>query len=221
MVKLCAIYARVSTAGQSCEAQEIELREVASRAGWQVVEVYRDHGISGAKGRRDRPALDRLMKDATKRRFDLVVVTAVDRLGRSLPDLLNILGDLHAANIDLFVRREGLDTTSPSGRAAFGLMGLFAELERNLIRERVLAGLARARAQGRTLGRPRLPKAKTDAVLEALAEGGLSLRAIASRCRVGLSSVARIKCEWEAEQPTIPATTAPLEFSNSSARPTG
>ena len=127
MVKTCAIYTRVSTIDQNCENQERELREVAVRSGWQVVEVYSDHGISGAKGRRDRPALDRLLRDAVRRRFDILVVTAVDRLGRSLSDLLAILGDLHAAGIDLFVRREGLDTTSPTGRAAFSLMGIFAE----------------------------------------------------------------------------------------------
>jgi DNA invertase Pin-like site-specific DNA recombinase len=193
MVKSCAIYTRVSTASQSCEAQELELREVACRADWKVVEVYVDHGISGAKGRRDRPALDRLLKDAARRRFDLVAVTAVDRLGRSLPDLLGILGDLHAAGIDLFVRREGLDTTSPSGRAAFGLMGLFAELERNLIRERVLAGLARARAKGQKLGRPRLPEEKARAIREAIREGDSSLREIAAQCRVGLGTVQRIR----------------------------
>lgn len=198
MTKACAIYCRVSTMSQSCQVQELELREVAARAGWTVVEVYTDRGVSGAKGRRDRPALDRLLRDAARRRFDLVAVTAVDRLGRSLPDLLGILGDLHAAGIDLFVRREGLDTTSPTGRAAFGLMGLFAELERNLIRERVLAGLARARAQGRRLGRPRLPEEKSRAVREALAAGDGSLREIAARCRVGLGTVQRMKASLHA-----------------------
>ena len=198
MVKSCAIYTRVSTTGQNCEAQEQELREVAARAGWTVVEVYTDHGISGAKGRRDRPALDRLLKDAARRRFDLIAVTAVDRLGRSLPDLLGILGDLHAAGIDLFVRREGLDTTSPSGRAMFGLMGIFAEFERNLIRERVLTGLARARAQGRILGRPRMPEAKRLAIRSALESGGLSLRQIAAQHRVGLGSVQRMKASLTA-----------------------
>src|SRR5262245_2295686 len=138
MVKSCAVYCRVSTMGQSCGVQEQELREVAQRAGWAVAEVYSAPGISGAKSRRDRHALDRMLKDAPRRRFDLVAVTAIDRLGRCLPDLLAILGDLHDAGIDLFVRREGLDTTTATGRAAFGLMGLFAELERNLIRERVL-----------------------------------------------------------------------------------
>lgn len=193
MTKTCAIYTRVSTDTQNCENQERELREIAARSGWQVVEVYSDHAVSGSKGRKDRPALDRLLKDATRRRFDLVAVTAVDRLGRSLPDLLGILGDLHAAGIDMYVRREGLDTTSPTGRAAFGLMGLFAEFERNLIRERLLAGLARARAAGRRLGRPRLPEEKARAVREALAAGNASVREIAVRCRVGIGTVQRMR----------------------------
>jgi DNA invertase Pin-like site-specific DNA recombinase len=193
LTKTCAIYTRVSTDTQNCENQERELREIAARSGWQVVEVYSDHAVSGSKGRKDRPALDRLLKDATRRRFDLVAVTAVDRLGRSLPDLLGILGDLHAAGIDMYVRREGLDTTSPTGRAAFGLMGLFAEFERNLIRERLLAGLARARAAGRRLGRPRLPEEKARAVREALAAGNASVREIAVRCRVGIGTVQRMR----------------------------
>src|SRR5437762_2215079 len=136
MIRTIAIYTRVSTISQSCSNQLAELREIAARAGWEIIAEYADEGISGAKGRKHRPGLDRLLRDAARRRFDLVAVTAIDRLGRSLPDLLDILGDLHAANIDLFVRREGLDTTSPSGRAMFGLMGIFAEFERNLIRER-------------------------------------------------------------------------------------
>lgn len=192
MIRTAALYVRVSTESQSTAAQEQELREIAARSGWNIVEVYADHAISGAKGRKDRPALDRLLRHATRRRFDIIAVTAVDRLGRSLPDLLEILGDLHAAGIDLFVRREGLDTTSPSGRAMFGLMGIFAEFERNLIRERVLAGLARARARGRRLGRPRMPEAKRQAIRSALEAGGMSLRQIAAQHRVGLGTVQRL-----------------------------
>src|SRR5216683_5496243 len=102
-----ALYCRVSTMSQTCENQKQELLEVAARSGWEIVEVYADHAISGSKGRRDRPALDRLLKDVVGRKCDLVAVTGIDRLGRSLPDLLAILGDLHAAHVDLYVRREG------------------------------------------------------------------------------------------------------------------
>jgi DNA invertase Pin-like site-specific DNA recombinase len=169
---------------QTYENQEQELRAVAERAGWQVVGVYSDHAISGSKGRKDRPALDRLLKDAIRQKFDLVVVTGIDRLGRSLPDLLAILGELHTAQVDLHVRRECLDTSSPSGRAMFSLMGIFAEFERNLIRERVLVGLARARAEGRVLGRLPLPEAKTRAIRASLLAGGQSLRRLLPRTSV-------------------------------------
>ena len=120
-------------------------------------------------------------------------MTGIDRLGRSLPDLLGILGDLHAAHVDLYVRREGWDTSSASGRAMFGVMGIFAEFERNLIRERVLAGLARARAEGRVLGRPRIAEEKTRAIRASLAAGHESLRQIAVQHRVGLGTVQRLK----------------------------
>jgi DNA invertase Pin-like site-specific DNA recombinase len=193
--KRAALYCRVSTDGQTTQPQEAELREIAERARWQITQVYIDQGISGARGRKDRPALDRMLRDCARRRFDLVAVTAVDRLGRSLGDLLSILGDIHAAGADLFIRREGFDTTSPSGRMSFSLMGLFAEFERNLIRERVLTGLARARARGQRLGRPRMPEAKRAQVRAALEAGGQSLRQIATQYRVGLGSVQRLQQE--------------------------
>ena len=198
MTKRVAIYCRVSTESQSPQNQEIELREVADRSGWEVVGVYTDHGLSGAKSRKDRPALDRLMKDAVRRRFDIVAVAAIDRLGRSLTDLLGLLADFHSAGIDLYVRREGLDTTSPTGRAAFSMIGIFCEFERSLLRQRVLAGLARARAEGKVLGRPRMPDQKTRAVREALLAGDQSLRRIAAQTGASLSSVQRVKASLAA-----------------------
>jgi DNA invertase Pin-like site-specific DNA recombinase len=205
MTKRAAIYCRVSTEAQCPQNQETELREVATRAGWQVFAVYTDHGVSGSKGRKDRPALNRMLRDAARRKFDLIAVSTVDRLGRSLADLLQILGDVHAARIDIFIRREALDTTSPTGKAAFSLMGIFAEFERNLIRQRVLAGLARARAEGRVLGRLRMAEEKTRAIRAALAAGGASLRQIAAQYRVGLGSVQRVK----ASMPSLRTTYRP------------
>ena len=141
-----AIYSRVSTDAQTTENQERELREIAQRSGWEVVETYRDHGISGAKGRDHRPALDALCKDATRRRFDVILVWSVDRLGRSLKDLVHFLEEIHGAHVDLFLHQQGIDTTTPAGKAMFQMMGVFAEFERAMIQERVKAGLARAKA---------------------------------------------------------------------------
>ena len=138
--KRVAIYARVSTAnGQTTKNQERELQDVAKRHDWQVVEVYRDKGISGAKGRDQRPGLDKLLAAVARKEVDMVAAWSVDRLGRSLTDLLGVLQELHAKGVDLYLHQQGLDTSTPSGRAMF--------------RERVLAGLARAKAEGTRLGR--------------------------------------------------------------------
>ena len=140
-----ALYVRVSTDGQTTKNQRIELQGIAERSGWHVVKVYEDNGISGAKGREKRPAFDQLHSDAARREFDLVAAWSVDRLGRSLQDLLALLGELHALGIDLYLHQQGVDTTTPAGKAMFQMMGVFAEFERAIIRERVKAGLARAK----------------------------------------------------------------------------
>ena len=142
--------------------QERELREIASRMGCEIVKVYRDHGISGAKGRDKRPAFDKLCRDAARREFDMVMAWSVDRLGRSLQDLVGFLSELHALKIDLFLRQQGLDTTTPAGKAMFQMMGVFAEFERAIIQERVRAGLARARSEGKRLGRPPIAPGETN-----------------------------------------------------------
>src|SRR5690554_6097031 len=156
VTKRAAIYLRVSTDGQTTENQRLELARVAAQAGWEVVEVYEDAGISGAKGREQRPAFDRLCKDAARRRFDVVMAWSVDRLGRSLQDLVTFLSELHGMGVDLFLHQQGIDTTTPAGKAMFQMLGVFAEFERAMIQERVKAGLARAKAQGKVLGRPRI-----------------------------------------------------------------
>src|SRR5436190_21640285 len=124
--------------------------------GCDIVRVYKDHGISGAKGRDKRPAFDALLRDAAKRQFDMVMAWSVDRLGRSLQDLVAFLSELHALRIDLFLYQQGLDTRTPAGRAMYQMMGVFAEFERAMIQERVRAGLARAKNEGKRLGRPRI-----------------------------------------------------------------
>ena len=155
-MRRAALYLRVSTFEQTTENQELELRQVVGRIDCEIVKVYKDHGISGAKGRDKRPGFDALCRDAAKRQFELVMAWSVDRLGRSLQDLIGFLSELNSLNIDLFLHQQGLDTTTPSGKAMFGMLGVFAEFERAMIRERVRAGLARARANGKTLGRPRV-----------------------------------------------------------------
>src|SRR5258708_13865291 len=149
-----ALYLRVSTDGQTTANQEQELRAVAERKGCEIVRVCRDHGISGAKGRDKRPQFAEMHRDTARREFDVIMAWSVDRLGRSLQDLITFLGEIHAAGVDLYLHQQGLDTSTPSGRAMFQMLGVFAEFERALIRERVMAGLARARKQGTESGRP-------------------------------------------------------------------
>jgi DNA invertase Pin-like site-specific DNA recombinase len=153
--KRVALYLRVSTDGQTTDNQQQALADIATRAGWSIVDVYNDNGVSGAKGRDKRPELDRLLKDAARRRFDVVAAWSVDRLGRSLQDLVAFLNEIHAVGVDLYLHQQGVDTTTPAGRALFQMLGVFAEFERALILERVMAGLERARAQGKQLGRRR------------------------------------------------------------------
>ena len=187
-----AIYARVSTSnGQTPENQLLELRRVAEKSGWLVVAEVVDEGVSGAKGRDQRPQFDAMCMAATRREIDVVMAWSVDRLGRSLQHLVGLLDDLHAAKVDLYLHQQGVDTTTPGGKALFQMLGVFAEFERALIRERVLSGLERARAQGKILGRPRIPGAKIDAVRAARAEGK-SIRAIAKAVGVGVGTVQRV-----------------------------
>jgi DNA invertase Pin-like site-specific DNA recombinase len=189
-----ALYVRVSTDHQSSRNQELELGQVAERMGWQIVHVYKDHGISGAKGRDQRPGFDALCRDATQRRFDLVAAWSVDRLGRSLQDLVGFLSELHALGIDLFLHQQGLDTTTPAGKAMFQMMGVFAEFERAMIRERVRAGLDRARKDGKHLGRPRI-NAKIEAAIRRLLLKGKGKRSIAAEVGCGTGTVPRIAAE--------------------------
>jgi DNA invertase Pin-like site-specific DNA recombinase len=148
-MRRAAVYLRVSTQDQTTANQERELREVASRMGCEIVHVYRDHGVSGAKGRDKRPQFDRLCRDATKRQFDVIMAWSVDRLGRSLQDLVAFLTEIHALQVDLYLHQQGIDTTTPAGKAMFQMMGVFAEFERAMIQERVRAGLARAKDEGK------------------------------------------------------------------------
>src|SRR5258707_11175808 len=126
-MKRAVLYLRVSTLEQTTANQERELREVASRMGCEITKVYKDHGISGAKGRNGRPAFDALCRAAARREFDMVMAWSVDRLGRSLQGLVEFLSEIHSLHIELYLHQQGLDTRSPSGKTMFGMMGVFAE----------------------------------------------------------------------------------------------
>jgi len=192
--KRVALYLRVSTSEQTTRNQQRELREVAERHGWDVVTVFEDAGISGAKGRDKRPGFDALMKAVARREIDMVAAWSVDRLGRSLTDLLAFLTDLHAKGVDLFLHQQGLDTSTPSGRAMFQMLGVFAEFERAMIHERIMAGLARVRAEGKQLGRPPVEQAKARKVKAALdlRAKGMGVRRIAREVGLGVGTVLRL-----------------------------
>lgn len=190
--KRAALYVRVSTDHQTVENQIMTLTEIAERRGWTIVEKYQDHGISGAKGRDQRPALDAMLKDACRGKFDVVMAVAIDRLGRSLIDLLNTVQELEACHCDLFVDRQSLDTTTPMGKLMFHVCGAFAEFERSMIRTRIKAGIKRARADGVKFGRPKLDPKLEEKIRRDLERGDIGQLKIAARHGVGAGTVHRI-----------------------------
>lgn len=188
--KRAAFYVRVSTSdGQTTENQLRHLHEVAQRSGWTVVAIFNDEGISGTKGRDRRPGLDALMKGVARREFDIVAAWSVDRLGRSLPDLVTLLGDLQARGVDIFLHQQALDTSTPSGKMLFQMLGVFAEFERSMIVARVRAGLQRTTKR---LGRPPMPEDKVEGIKAMLAQG-LGVRETARRTGAGTATVQRLK----------------------------
>jgi DNA invertase Pin-like site-specific DNA recombinase len=191
MARSVALYLRVSSKGQSVENQRLELQAVAKRSGWHVVAEYQDAGISGARGRDKRPGFDRLLKAATRREFDLIAAWSVDRLGRSLQDLVGTLSELHSLGVDLYLHQQAINTLTPAGKALFQMMGVFAEFEREIIRERVRAGLARAKASGTKLGR-RPVGAAVEERIRKLRSKGLGMLRIGRELEVGTSVVQRV-----------------------------
>jgi DNA invertase Pin-like site-specific DNA recombinase len=195
MTKRVAFYLRVSTDSQTTDNQRRELEAVAERMGWTVTGIYEDAGISGAKGRDKRPQFDALCKAATRRQFDMVMAWSVDRLGRSLQDLVGFMNDLQASGVDLYLHQQALDTSTPSGRAMFQMCGVFAEFERGMIRERVNAGLARAKQtgtrSGKAIGRPKTGADVEDRIRTLRAEGKGMLK-IAKEVGCGVSVVQRV-----------------------------
>ena len=200
MERRVALYARVSTdKNQTTENQLLALHEVASRSGWTVVATSIDEGISGAKGREKRPGYDALLKAISRREVDMVAAWSVDRLGRSLQDLVSFLSELKSCKTDLFLHQQALDTSSPSGRLLFSLIAVFAEFERSMIVARVKSGLDRVRANGTRLGRPPLPKDRVEKIKACLA-AGKGVRETARVTGAGTASVHRIKATMMAQQ---------------------
>src|SRR5918993_3011469 len=169
MTRRAAFYVRVSPSdGQTTENQLKALHEVAHRLGWTVTAIFSDDGISGSKGRDRRPGLDALMKGVARKEFEIVAAWSVDRLGRSLPDLVMLLNELQARGVDLFLHQQALDTSTPSGRMLFQMLGVFAEFERAMIVARVKAGLQRTTKR---LGRPPMDQKKVEAIRSMLLRG--------------------------------------------------
>ncbi len=197
-----ALYARVSTdRTQTVENQLRELQEVAQRQGWIVTAVFTDEGISGAKGRDKRPGYNALLKGIARKDFEMVAAWSVDRLGRSLPDLVAFLNDAHAKSVDLYLHQQGLDTSTPSGRMLFQMLGVFAEFERAMIRERIMSGLRRTTKKS---GRKPMPEDRVEAIRRSLRDG-VGIRATARAHRASTTTVTRIAREIAAPQEPLAA----------------
>jgi DNA invertase Pin-like site-specific DNA recombinase len=190
-LKRAVIYGRVSTKNQDAQNQTRELRKVARRHGWKITHEYIDHGISGAKGRDQRPEFNEMMKASVRKEFDVIMAWSVDRLGRSLQHLVGFLDEIHAKGVHLYFHQQGVDTTTPAGKALFQMSGVFAEFERTMIQERVRAGLERAKAQGKVLGRPKVQKAVERKILKARKQGKGILK-IANEVGCGTGTVQRV-----------------------------
>lgn len=188
----CAIYSRVSTDEQTTENQLMVLREIAERKGMTVVAEFNDEGISGAKGRDKRTGFDNIIKGAIKKDYDTILVWSVDRLGRSLQDLVSFLNEIHSVGCDLYIHQSGLDTSTPTGKMMFQMCGVFAEFERGMIRERVLAGQKRAKSQGKHIGRPTNLNDGLVHSIKYMKEQGVGIRKIAKDLSVGVGTVYRV-----------------------------
>jgi len=186
------IYSRVSTAKQTTENQVLELREVCKRNNWAIVAELTDDGISGSKGKADRPGFAMLHKMVARRQADIVVVWSIDRLGRSLTDLVSFMSELEAKRVDFYSHLQAIDSRTAAGKLSFAIFSAISEFERTLIRERVMAGLARAKAQGKVLGRPTNVTPNTKIAVSLLREKGHSIHNIAKQLKIGVGTTQRL-----------------------------
>ncbi len=190
-----AIYGRVSTSEQTTDNQINFLQEIVSRNGWELVQTYVDEGISGTKGRDKRPEFDRLCKDMVRRKFNRILVWDISRLGRSLQHLVEFLNEVQSVNCHLYIHQSGLDTSTPSGRMMFQMVGVFSEFERSMISERVKLGLERVRSKGTKLGRPTKIDEETKVKIWSLIDTGKSLSEVSRVLQISKMSVSRVNRE--------------------------
>ncbi len=192
MMKSAVLYARVSTANQTVENQLIELRAAAHRMNCTIKKEILDHGISGAKGRIDRPGFDEIFRMIQRKEVDLILCWSIDRLGRSIQDLVSFMNEVQHSGIDLYVHQQAINTSTPAGRMIFSIFSALGEYERELIRERVNAGLSRAKAQGKKLGRPSNVNEDTALRVTTLRRSGLSIQKIAKQLRIGVGTTQKL-----------------------------
>jgi DNA invertase Pin-like site-specific DNA recombinase len=206
MTKRVAIYCRVSTAdkNQTVENQLRDLLAVAGRQDWEIVATFTDEGISGSKGRDKRPAFDALLKGVARKDFDLIAAFSVCRIGRSLPDLINFLGDIQAKGVDLYLHAQGLDTSTPSGAMMFQMLSVFSTYEKTILRDRILSGLRRTTKKS---GRRPMPEDRAQAIRRSLIDGQ-GIRATARLHRASTTTVTAIKRSLETVEGTVLRTVA-------------
>ena len=188
----CAIYTRVSTTGQTVENQLKILREYADKNGYTVVHEFNDEGISGAKGRDKRPEFDALIKDATRKKFDMILTFSVCRLGRSLSDLVSFLNEMNSINCDLYIHQSGISSKTASGKMLFQMIGVFSEFEREMIRERVIAGQKRYVKNGGKMGRPSNLTEGLINSIKFMREKKIGIRKISRELGVGVSTIYKV-----------------------------
>jgi DNA invertase Pin-like site-specific DNA recombinase len=196
----------VSTAdkNQTVENQLRDLLAVAERQDWEIVATFCDEGISGAKGRDKRPAFDSLLKGVARKDFDLIAAFSVCRIGRSLPDLINFLGDIQSKGVDLYLHAQGLDTSTPSGAMMFQMLSVFSTYEKTILRDRILSGLRRTTKKS---GRRPMPEDRAQAIRRSLIDGS-SIRATARLHRASTTTVTAIKRSLETVEGTVLETVA-------------
>lgn len=189
-----ALYVRHSTANQTSDSQLQDLSTIAKNRNWQIVEVFEDAGLSGSKGRDERQGLDAMLKAASRGEFEILACFSIDRLGRSLQHLITTVNDLHACGIEIFFSQQNIDTTTPSGKLIFNVFASFAAFEKEMIRNRVIAGIDLAKRKGVRLGRPPSVTIQTRNAIEELYKKGMSVKKIAKSlsCGVG-TTVATLK----------------------------